>query len=856
MAGYVPMKIAGMTGGLVQEREEFILPNDAYPVLENAFVWRERIKRKLGTRFLGRLQRVFNLALGNFNFAAPPVFTANLYALAAVTPEANAVISPGSISITGAIVWTWTDENQDSILIITESAPAGYNDVILNVNPNGVNTDITIGLGFPTYNVGDRVYISGIAAGSTTELNGNYYNVVSNTPFVITINVDSSGFTPYVPGSGGRIRNANGSINYLTSDITLTANAGFVGAAVTGGFAYNPNLPVMGILLREIDSENRSETVFFDTKYAYKWVTDHFEEFIPGFAWQGADYQLFWGTNYWVSTTAVAATNNLKIFWVTNFKIDLNRDPIRYTNGLTWTDFSPQVNSGGTRLIQARCLLPFRGRFLAFNTLEGASLNDANAVQYRQRIRWSAIGTPFYEAVAGVVTQFDVDGWKDDIRGKGGFIDIPTNQDIISVGFVRDNLVIYCERSTWQLRYTGRSIQPFQVERVNSELGTESTFSSVQFDTSLVCFGDKGMTECDSFKSDRIDIKIPDLVFRTSYENNNNKRIYGVRDFQQRLAYWAYPYTEDYTPKFPNKRLVYNYENDSWAIFEDSFTCFGSFQTIEDRTWAQATYPWSEANFPWKANSALFPYIVAGNQQGFISILDQLCSSEQSLYIYGITGSVGSIVRINSPAHNLATDQIIQINNIQGDYSYLNGINYQIERIDDDNFDIYQFNSTTQKFDQPAVYQSGSYIQGGTISVRDNFIIRSKKFNFLDDGQNIQLGYIDILFENTEEGEISLNVYSDYNTFEAINTYPENAIDTTNQPDTFFNSVIPTYVENQRSSTKNWQRVFCPSRAAFLTTEFTLSDAQMNDVAQESDVQIDAQIMWIRKAGRQLPIGV
>ena len=66
-----------------------------------------------------------------------------------------------------------------------------------------------------------------------------------------------------------------------------------------------------------------------------------------------------------------------------------------------------------------------------------------------------------------------VDAWRDDIVGKGGFLDIPTNQELTSIGFVRDNLIMYCERSTWKLSYTGNKVQPFQIERVNSELGAE-----------------------------------------------------------------------------------------------------------------------------------------------------------------------------------------------------------------------------------------------------------------------------------------------------------------------------------------------------------------------------------------------
>lgn len=743
MAKYQPIKIAGMSTGLVQDREEFILPNDAYPVLENAFVWRERLKRKRGCELLGRLKRQITIT-------APNNTNNLLQGL-----ESSASLVPGSLSVIGSGGTTWTDPGEDGVLVPSVVAP-------------------------------------------------------------------------------------NGTVNYATGVITGPTPPN------TGTFSYYPNLPVCGILNREIDSKNNEESIFFDTTYAYRYSGGTFSEFIPGTTWHGTDYQLFWGTNYWVNAS------NVKLMWVTNFNIDqATKDPIRYTDGTTWTSFAPTINAAGDVLAQALALLPFRGRLLAFNTYEGPSLVSLSSLQYRQRIRWSAIGSPL-----------TADSWRDDIRGQGGFLDIPTNQDIISVGFVRDNLVIYCERSTWQLRYTGRSIAPFQIERVNAELGTESTFSSVQFDTSLVGFGDKAIVECDSFKSAPIDIKIPDLVFSIENQNHGNDRVVGIRDFQQRLAYWMFPITIDgYTPKFPNRRLVYNYENDSWALFQDCFTYFGNFQADSGKTWAQSVQKWKSTNEQWGYAPALFPFIVAGNQQGFIEILDQDVTNEETLYISNVSGTTVTV--ITSPEHNLASDQVIQLTNMIGDMSSLNNKIAGVKRTGTNTFEIYEYNSSTQDFDIPIQFPGGTYIGKGTIIVRDGFKIQSKKFNFLDEGQNIQLGYIDILMDSTSNGSITMNVYADYNMAESINTLPENVNDVTNQPDTFFNSVIPTYKPTYGSfpslnsaSTKNWQRIFCPTRASFLTTQFTLSNEQLNGDAQGQDVQIDCQIMYVRKAGNQLAIGI
>lgn len=786
-----------MASGLVQERENFLLPDDAYPVLQNAYVWRERILRKKGCRLLGRLQRN----------------------LASITLSAQA-----------------------------NGATAVYNDILadasINVRTNQPNATIVPG--------SVNIIVGGISFSDSTTLNGTLIGI---------------------PGTN------SGDINYITGRLSLSFAPAIGPTNVVVTFSYNPALPVMGIRIRELTNSVNDETVFFDQRYAYKFTAGAFQEFIAGTTWNAAglgvtSIDFFWSTNYWSSGTPGSpfGTPNNKLFWVTNNSghSGATADPPRITDGATWVDFFPSTWSqidATTFLTNWLAMLPFRGRMVTFNTWEGPTA--AGSLNYSNRIRWSTIGNPFIAYTAGPPAR---GSWRDDIRGQGGFLDIPTSEDIIAIGFVRDNLVIYCERSTWQLRYTGRSIAPFQIERVNSELGAESTFSAVQFDTSLVGIGDKGIVECDSYKSERIDIKIPDFVYQFNTLNNGVSRVQGIRDFASRLAYWTVPLVGFYDGKvpsaqriFPNIRLVYNYENDSWATFNDSLTALGNYQEQTSPTWLNITIPWIQYNLSWVDQPQGDPQIVGGNQQGFIEILDNQTVNDVSLFISGITQ--GATVSITSPNHNLKSitnqsDQFSSIIGISGiptgtPFSSLNGGIFGVTVTDQNTFTIFTYNLASDAFDVAVTATpSGTYVGGGLINIRENFSIRSKKFNFLDEGQSIQLGFLDVLMSSQKSpGAISLNVYLDYNDSTVSNTSPQNNLNDGTSPgtaDTFFNSIIPTSSStlNNIGGTKFWQRVFCPTRANFLTLEYTFNNAQMVSQAQQLEVQIDAQILHIRRAGR------
>lgn len=845
MAGYQPLNIKAFETGLVQSREEFLLPEDAYPTLQNAYIWRERIKRKQGYELLGRLRRTFQNKSVGVSGASPWSFNIFSTVSPAIT-ETNAQIEPGSV-----IIYISAASVSGNL-----SAP-GYT--------NSSNCEVTsLAHGLST---GDIISISGVVVVPNTGdnlINGGPYAIEVIDANHFKIGKDSHAWGIWQSGGTWTKETAaaqqlfdqgdgtlatkppsstTGVINYQTSQVTITN--GSAGAATVINFNYFPGLPVMGIRQREQSNAVNDMTVFWDQTYAYIY-NNGFQEFLPGTTWTGSDAQFFWTTNYWVSVI------QNKIFWATN-----NNDPIRFTDGpgSTWFDFAPIINAGGGTLINALCLLPFRGRLLAFNVTQAGSQGGV----YTNRIRWAAIGTPFTQAFGAVITTFNANAWRDDIRGQGGFLDIPTSQDIISVGFVRDNLVIYCERSTWQLRYTGRTIAPFQIEKVNSELGATGTFSTIQFDTSLLAVGDRGIIECDSYKADRIDIKIPDLVFTfNNVVDQDYQRIHGIRDFIKRLAYWTYP-SQQANGTYPDKRLVYNYENDSWAIFDDSLTTLGIFQEPDPgRTWLGTPEPWIQCNFSWITQIASNPIIVGGNQQGFIEQLDQLTTNDPSLFISAITSNSPNATVVTSPNHNLQTGMVIKISGIPtgSPFSNLNNGIFGIVINDVNNFQLTIYSSSTGQFSTPQVDTDSGYIGGGQIAVRDNFSIVSKKLNFMDDGQSIQMGYLDILMDATEQtdaGSISLNVYLDYNLEDTSNTLPKNAINgiiSPGSPDLFFNQNIPTSRSNTIGGSKFWQRVFCPTRANFLTLEYTFSNAQMAGIEQTLDVQIDAQILWIRRGGR------
>lgn len=744
---YQPFLIANMRTGLEKDMEPWLIPEDAFPVLEDAYMFRGRVKRKVGYQDLGRLKRdLIDQNLGNADGAG---FAANIFSILSL----EGALVPGSLTITvGAVTFS---DNGDGTLA-----------------------------GFPSTN--------------------------------------------------------SGTINYQTGGLILDFDPPLgVSTPVMITFSYYPLLPVMGLETREVTALtpqtqpiDAEQLIAFDTQYAYKF-DNTLQAFVdistykaPGggsITWTGSDSDFFWSTNY------------QEVFWGTNFLPGLhdtttsttNGDGIRWYDGIAWANFNPPLDSSASPSILqgALIVLPYKDRLLCLNTWEGEDY--ASRINHPQRARWSQNGTPFYADPVPTNLTSQSSAWfsgAGDI-GLGGFIDAPTSEQIVSAQFIKDTLVVFFERSTWQLRYTGNELLPFVWEKINTELGARSTFSAVPFDKGVFAVGNLGIISSDSVNVSRIDQIIPDDVFGFENEHNGVKRVHGIRDYFNQLVYWCYPSSES-NRTFPNQVLVLNYLDGSFSVFNDSFTTFGYYQSFNDLSFATISGSWEMAAFPWGSpqSQALFPSIVAGNQRGFVFQLNKRISNDPGLDIANIT--TGSPTTLNIPNHNLSDDQFIQVNNAIG-VSGLTGNTYKISVIDDNN--ILLLESTS----------SGSYLGGGVVSILNNVNISTKLFNpYIQEGRQARLGYVDFYFDRTEAGEVNVSLFVD---------------DSPNVPIQSF--AVRTRPEEgkplQSTQQKIWHRMYTMSDAQEFQLQITMNDSQMqSSEINSSDIVLQGLILWFTKSGR------
>lgn len=795
---FQPVLISSFDSGLTKNKKPYLLIDNAFQEIENAYSWRDRVKKREGIKLIGRLRRCLTsvtltaqangtshtvtdiFADGNIDLRNPAL---------PETPEPDAEIEPGGFTaVVGGL--SFSDSltatpagSKDGVLAVSGNNSGTINyvtgELILNFDPAIGATNVVLTFCYfpalPAMGI-DKRELAAVNVEQTVWFDTKYIYIYDtndfSSPSTTTWSGGDSDFfwmanyrgsTPssrlfFATNNTGPATNTNNRIRHTSDAATWTDFSPAVGgtqvtAEAVGQIAAGAT-PFVGVLGNTL--------------------------IIPG------------SVTITVSNVATPATDP-----VVGFRDVLGTYPagtltgspsthsgtIDYNTGDITLNFSPTFTllsnvtatyqHETTFLFQTKLIVAYYGRLLFLNPYEGATAGAATNIF--NRCRFSQIGNPIQQ-----------DAWISTIPGKGGFIDAPTSEAIVSARFYKNVLIVFFERSTWQLRYVGEFGLPFLWERISSDFGSESTFSTLLFDDGVLAIGDKAIVSSGGNDVSRIDLDIPDTVFEFNNEEGGKLRVQGIRNFRKEVVYWTYV-DSGTSKKFPNRTLLFNYRNGTYAVFRDNVTVFGELTTPTGVLW-DLPLDWDSDRSWDESIPAEFPATISGNQQGWIhwyqfldaetgadSISDM--NEHESLSITSITLSATLPIEITVINHNLVGDEIIYITGllfIDTDTSLAVGTDlnerfYQVTVVTDDTVTLTEWSFSSQIYVRtshdnigytPDPANNDTYAGGGRVTLVQNINIITKDFNpFVAQGSQLKMAYTDFMTDATPNSAVSVDLF-------------------------------------------------------------------------------------------------
>lgn len=373
-----------------------------------------------------------------------------------------------------------------------------------------------------------------------------------------------------------------GWINYDSGliNITYATNPGD-GLTITVDYGRYPKLPIMGIY-NYYKSTGSHQLVAFNTRrfFTYSDISGEWTDLVGSDTFSGNDNEFFWCENW----------NN--VLYITN-----NVDRLHTFDGssLSAPDIEFEGGSPGNQLDTCLLVFAYKGRLVLLRTTESGTV-------HAQRARWSKAASP---------TDFTNDG----------YVDAPTLDWIIGADFLGDDLIVFFERSTWMLKYTGSSDLPFRWEKVVDTEGAYATFGVFNFSDEIMAVGSTTLIATDGLDVYSVNKKIPDMVLDIDQQGFNY--VYSFIIEEDRQVWISYPRINS---QKSDAVFVFNYEENTWSVNDFSFSCFGYFTEEEDPTWdTMGELTWEDIDWSWDNRNfqAGFPTNLGGGHNGKIYKLKQ-----------------------------------------------------------------------------------------------------------------------------------------------------------------------------------------------------------------------------------------
>lgn len=812
--------------GIKTDRTAFVIDNDSFPVLFNAYQWRGRVKRKRGTKTLGRLTRFFNSLLSSYNSGSTTITldgSGNGNLLTGFSLQTNGNIVPGSVTITNGGN-NYIDPAMNGTLSPSGSInyATGAITILAEAN-NPVSAVFRYFPDLPVLGLEDLILPTSQFPG-TMGFDTTYSYIITNTApaefYDVSFYKNPAPDATLLPGYVAKTNETPTSWNGQDYRQFWTVN--YEGALwATNGIPSPFTVTTIGMQYKAIN--NVSMIVVGPPATCRLTITAHglvngdflFLNELPKTVVTGINFQTCYVTN-------VFDANNVDVEfplavlggaggpvatgiaqYLTN-RSDITKDCIRFYDGdptnssstapvlngtKGWVNFAPPLSqslfsisslpAAQYYLVGAKMIAQYKDRLLFIGPVVQTSASGSQ-IYLKDTVIYSQNGTPYYTAsfaynsgapsdptLADIIFQpmlvpvnqtATAPAWFEDNNGFGGSTFAGIDEEINTVSSNEDVLILGCDKTQMRFVYSGNDILPFIFYIINSELGSGSTFSSINMDRGVITVGTRGIIITSQVEAQRIDLEIPDEVFQINLSNNGMQRICAQRDFISEWVYFTYP-SNNLKNKYPNQTLQYNYRDGTWAIFRESYTTYGQYRKQTGFTWAtvgQFFPTWASWNQPWNASQSTQeqPLIIAGNQQGFVLIRNQGTNEGKSLYIRDIVGNV-----FTAPNHCLNTNDYIIINDCIGSVS--SQVNGKIFKV---------INKTDNTFEVNPPINSTEYLGKGQITRMYVPFIQTKQFPpGWEMSRKTRLGVQQYLFTTTASAQVTLQIYLSQNANSAYN---------------------------------------------------------------------------------------
>lgn len=796
------LMVGPLPRGLRNDVLPFNVDNESFPQLINAYQWRGRVKRKRGTSLLCRLQRFLGTTDGAgdavINITPIPLETG----IITVKIGSFFYVDPGGASPVNLI------SNGPGTAVLDRATG------VLTITGAQANATIIYNPSLPVMGLEDFV-TSTVEFSETVAFDTKYaYQIQTTSPFQsYDVSFYKNPATAFYAGYTQKTNWTRTSWNGQNYQQFWTVN--YQGALwTTNGINIPFNITNIGMQYKPIVTI----TVLTPTTAtlqitAHGLVVGDFVFINEVLTTTGINFQTGYVTTVTNANNVIVTFPNATLAtngtggiaqYLTN-RSDETIDCIRWydgdpttgsTTGQTfvpgngWVNFCPPLSRGTYSiadlpaaqyyLVGARMIVPFKDYLLFLGPVVQTSA--AGSQRYLQdTIIYSQNGTPYYTAsftgdVSASTTVFNpilvpdnqtatASAYFEDQTGFGGFVSAGISQAICTVTSNEDVLLVGFDGVKTRLAFSGNNLQPFIFYFISTEYGSGSTFSAINVGDGDLTLGNRGFVLTSQTNVNRIDLELPDEVFEVQLSNNGRQRVTAQRDFINEWIYFTYPSNQS-TNVFPGVTLQYNYRDNSWAQFYESYTTYGQFRKSSGLTWATvgSIYPtWSSWDVPWNAgtNTVFQPDVIAGNQKGFVMIREEGTDEGESLPIQNIVNST-----ISCPNHNLNSGDYILISGVNGEVGAQ--VNGKIFSVTDVTLNTFVLNPTID---------SAEYLGSGFIQRMYVPFIQTRQFpTFWEMARKTRIGVQQYLFTTTQRGQIELLIFLSQNSSSAYNqgvVYPD-----------------------------------------------------------------------------------